>query len=48
MPPINHVPHTFIDFLKEESGIFPMEYVLISSIIAVVFTLFLLALYKDL
>lgn len=47
MPPINYVPHTLVDFLKEESGVFPIEYVLIGSIIAVVSALFLLALYKE-
>ena len=43
----DYVLNTFVDFLKEESGALPMEYVLIGSIIAVVFSLFVLALYKD-
>jgi hypothetical protein len=39
--------HTIFNFLMEESGGSLMEYVLIGSIIAVIGTLILLALYKE-
>ncbi len=41
------VLHTVINFLKDESGAPLIEYVLIGSLITVVFGLFLLAFSKD-
>ncbi len=47
MQSVVYVLHTLIDFSREESGASLIEYVLIGSIIAVVFALSLLALYKE-
>ncbi len=44
---IDHVSHISIDFLREESGAPFIEHVLLSSLIAVVCALFILALSKD-
>lgn len=44
---IDYAPHVLVEFYMEESGASLMEYALIGSIIAVVGTLILLALYKE-
>lgn len=46
MQSVDYVLHTFIEFLKDESGASLIEYVLVGAIIAVVGALSLLALYK--
>lgn len=43
----DHISHTLIIFLKDESGAPLIEYALIASLIAVVGGLFLLAIVKD-
>lgn len=44
---MNHVSYISIDFLREESGASLAEHLLVFSLVAVVFTLCLLALKKD-
>jgi hypothetical protein len=44
---VNYVSHISLDFMMEESGAALMESVLVGSLVAVVFTLCLLALNKD-
>ena len=43
----DHISHTLIIFLNDESGAPLIEYALIASLIAVVGGLFLLAIVKD-
>ncbi|SFC26415.1 hypothetical protein SAMN05216344_112122 [Polaromonas sp. OV174] len=44
---VDYLSHAFITFLEEETGASNMEYLLIGSMIAVVFALFMLALHKE-
>lgn len=44
---MDHVTHISMIFLKEESGSSFMEHVLLGALIAVICTLFILAMNKD-